>query len=474
MLSSTASAEKLFGCQRATSHVGRRSRSIIMNCNELQESGRPQRYLVKRPKALQWFHNGQLHKASEEERQAGRFELFLDLLYVAIVANFSDELSENPDGKHLAKYLLIFAPAWYIWADLREIMNAYYTDDLIQRLVILWVMALLVLYGNNAPHIEELHALQTAAGAYICARFTTATAFLIASFASYHHRAQARLMWGSMMIGLCLCIPLFFGSISLRAKAGIVAAVIVWQESTWALTMSPWLKKKLKLTYSTAVDIAHEIDRMAAFFIVVLGEFMYSVVVGNPAGTGLTSGFGKAVCTLIVAFSLNWLYVSGDGSLQATHPIRRSAWTAFGFFLLHLPLSASFLIGGHLCAVSVGLHEFEDGQRWLLGGGLGVGMFCLWMYGVLYRTHDENCMVFPKSLRIGARLVIAIILLIIPETHDHLTTSQFMAVIASLFAFALIWETVGGLTKEFQIFESWEGRHPPKEPATEEEAAIIS
>ena len=83
-----------------------------MNCNELQEGAKPQRFFFFFPKALQWFHNGQLHKVSEEERQAGRFELFLDLLYVAIVANFSDELSENPDGEHLAKYILIFAPAW--------------------------------------------------------------------------------------------------------------------------------------------------------------------------------------------------------------------------------------------------------------------------------------------------------------------------------------------------------------------------
>lgn len=51
-----------------------------MNCNDLQSHARPSRYLIKRPKALQWFHNGQLHKASDEERQAGRFELFLDLL----------------------------------------------------------------------------------------------------------------------------------------------------------------------------------------------------------------------------------------------------------------------------------------------------------------------------------------------------------------------------------------------------------
>lgn len=51
-----------------------------MNCHELQQRARPSRYVIKRPKALQWFHNGRLYKASDEERQAGRFELFLDLL----------------------------------------------------------------------------------------------------------------------------------------------------------------------------------------------------------------------------------------------------------------------------------------------------------------------------------------------------------------------------------------------------------
>lgn len=38
------------------------------------------RFLIRRPTALQWFHNGELKMHAEEERQAGRFELFLDLL----------------------------------------------------------------------------------------------------------------------------------------------------------------------------------------------------------------------------------------------------------------------------------------------------------------------------------------------------------------------------------------------------------
>jgi hypothetical protein len=55
-----------------------------MNCNELQENARLSHYLVKRPRALQWFYRDRLCKESEEERQAGRFELFLDLLCTSL------------------------------------------------------------------------------------------------------------------------------------------------------------------------------------------------------------------------------------------------------------------------------------------------------------------------------------------------------------------------------------------------------
>lgn len=51
-----------------------------MNCNELQEHSKADCFLVKKPRALQWFYKGHLIKEKEEERQAGRFELFLDLL----------------------------------------------------------------------------------------------------------------------------------------------------------------------------------------------------------------------------------------------------------------------------------------------------------------------------------------------------------------------------------------------------------
>lgn len=375
---------------------------------------------------------------------------------VAIVANFSDDLAEHADGRHLAKFILIFAPAWHIWSDLREIMNSYYTDDLLQRTLILWVMALLVLYGNNAVHADaNLAAMRTAAGAYVAARFTTMCVFVVASFAAHQHRVQARVLAAFMCVGLILAAPLFLESVSVGAKAAVVAVMVAYQEVTWSLTLSPWIKRKLKLEYSTAVDISHEVDRLAAFYVIILGEFLYSIIVGGPTGIGLTRGYLKAVLTLTIAFCLNWLYVSGDGSAEATHPIRRSAWTAFAFFLLHLPLSASLVISGHMCAAAAGAHDLEDGQRWLLGGGLGVGILCLWVYAVLFAEGREATSILSKRWRVSMRFVVGVVCVVMPATHGHLNATQFMATLTGLVVFLTVWETLGGMARDAQLFEPW-------------------
>jgi low temperature requirement protein LtrA len=343
-------------------------------------------------------------------------------------------------------------------------MNSYYTDDLVQRLIILWIMALLVLYGNNATKVaSELSAMRTTVGAYMAARFTVALVFLTCSLASYQHREQARLMAGFILVGLCLWIPLFFDSVSLRAKIAVAAVAIVYQEISWIITFGPWIKKRLHLTYSTAVDISHEIDRLAAFFIIILGEYLYSIIVDNPTGIGLTKGLLKAVWTLIIAFCLNWLYVNGDGSIHTVHPIRRSAVTAFTFFLLHMPMTAALLVGGHVAAVSAGHDELDRGERWLLGAGLGIGMACLWVLAMLFQSKDRGLLITPKSVRVGIRLVVAVILVLLPLTDEkHFNTVKLLSTVMGLFAFVVVWETIGGLMKGAKVYERWEGTDPPK------------
>lgn len=64
----------------------------------MENEPKERRYLIRRPKALQYFHHGQLKKAAEKERVAGRFELFFDLLcmwWAIIVYNFVEFLANQ-------------------------------------------------------------------------------------------------------------------------------------------------------------------------------------------------------------------------------------------------------------------------------------------------------------------------------------------------------------------------------------------
>src|ERR1700755_1820837 len=136
-------------------------------------------------------------------------------------------------------------------------MNSFYNDDLAQRCLILWIMAILVVFGNNATLVDEdIGAMRAAVGAYLAARLSAMLAHLVYSFSSYHHRAQQRLWVALSTIGLCIYIPLFFEGISLRSKVAVAWVAILTEEFFWYFTYSPIAKRLLKAKYTTAVDIS--------------------------------------------------------------------------------------------------------------------------------------------------------------------------------------------------------------------------
>uniref|UniRef100_A0A093VA24 Low temperature requirement protein A n=1 Tax=Talaromyces marneffei PM1 TaxID=1077442 RepID=A0A093VA24_TALMA len=448
------------------------------------ESQAPTRYLIRQPLALQWFDNGKLVKRCEQERQAGRFELFLDLLYVAILANFAESLAGDVSGVKLVKYILILAPSWHVWSDLRELMNSFYNDDLLQRILILWIMAVLIVYGNNAPLVdEEISAMRSTVGAYMVARMTANLAHLFYSFSSYHHRAQQRLWFVMSSVALCLYIPLYFESVSLRNKIAVAAVAEVLEEGTWMFCYSPLAKQMLRARYTTAVDVAHEIDRFAAFYIIALGEFLYIIIVGSPAAVGFNLSLLRAVWTLVIAFCLNWMYVHNDCAIDYTHPIRHSVGRAFTWISLHLPLMASLLAGGHVAAASAkssydsntssttttsekrattssedGSPSFDDGQRWLLCASLGVGLFMLYAMALLYSSNDGDCkLLLPKHFRIIMRPVVGLILVLLPLAKS-LNLTETLSVIMALVVFCLIWENVSSCSAARRFGRSGEIR----------------
>ncbi|KAI5777246.1 bacterial low temperature requirement A protein-domain-containing protein [Geopyxis carbonaria] len=441
----------------------------------------PRKHLIARPRARQYFtENGDLHKQCDDgvPRQAGKFELFLDLLYIGLVANFAEDMIHNPtSGAHLAKYVLIFVPAWRIWTDLMNTMNQYYNDDLVQRVLIVWIMILMLLYGNNAIYIDvSLDALRVSVGAFITARASIAVTTLYYSITVYQHAIQLRIHSLIVLSLLPLWTPLFLPdtTISTRLKIGLAVLAFTLDQLSGTLAYNPFFTRFFAQPYKVALDIDHHADRMSAFFIIVLGEFLYGLVWASPAALdGVGAKSGRAAMSLVIAFCLCWLYTSCDGSRDnpesGVHALRWRAANGLQWVALHLPLSAALLISGDICAVFVKYGDDAgkpkssfptpaDWQplRWLFCGGLAVGVACLYWIALLHHEADEDpetrCVLFmPQWLRRLPRLPVAVVIACLPLAEMRITA--LMAVVTALLGFVLVWEMIGGMGRRWTWIE---------------------
>ena len=88
----------------------------------------------------------------------------------------SAEVISEPTGASLVRYLITYGMAWVVWGIYRELNDSFWHGDAYQCILTLIVMIFLVVFGNNAISIEQLHtesgARATAIGSYLLAEFS--------------------------------------------------------------------------------------------------------------------------------------------------------------------------------------------------------------------------------------------------------------------------------------------------------------
>ncbi|PWN47880.1 hypothetical protein IE53DRAFT_389966 [Violaceomyces palustris] len=407
------------------------------------------RYLFRRPRALQYFRGNVLVR-SNEERSSQRLELFFDLVFVGLIATLAEEAVHESTGPAVVRYILTYAPAWMIWSYMREIFNSFFQDDLPQRLLVLCVMILLVVFGNNAPQaemiLEEGPARATAIGSYLLAGLALFTTGMYYSFFVCQYRIQIR----ALTLNWLLAVGIWIGAIfvnNVRACIAMVVVALVIEYGGWMFFYSPTFKRMMRLKYSSAVAIEHEIERFADFVTLVHGEFLYSVLSGQPAGTGVHRNVAKLVFTVVIAFCFNGLYVNGSGSKKIIHPIRYSVRNAISWFSLHLPFVCSVTLCGDATAELVKEEEVKQGLRWIFCLTYAIGMTTVGLLAYTEKELDRKGEVwFNKHWRLAPRFVSAIVVLFLPLVdQEHLKSTGLLAIPAALSFATFLWQSFTSL-----------------------------
>lgn len=303
----------------------------------------PRSRFFTRPHALNYFFQGKLYR-TKGERGLSFAELFLDLLYVGIVANLATTATEHASAALLLQYCLLFLGAFQVWADIRDFMNYYYTDDLSQRMYFLWAICLLAIYANNAATVLESHSSTAMVVVpYLLMRLLLAVSLWWYLFYIKEHRPQMRLYASGVAAIACVWISVIF--VRTRAKVGISIALYVLEALWFCFCYHPWVKKNiLKAEYHTALNIEHEVERYSAFYVIAIGEYLTKIVSNSPAGEGIHLAMWRMIMVAIIAYVLMTLYFNGDGAVTATHPLRRNAHTACLWIYGHIPLIAGLIL----------------------------------------------------------------------------------------------------------------------------------
>lgn len=142
----------------------------------------------------------------------------------------------------------------------------------------------------------------------------------------------------------------------------------------------------------------------------------------------------RAVWTLVIAFCFNSMYVYTDGAIKSVHPARRSVFTAFAWIMIHLPMSAGLLIGGHACAGAT-KEELNEGQRWLLSGGLAVGYLGMYLMALLFKDEDPKGKLLLSKVSSRIRAILAAMLMWFSTCVLHQDFWQ------QLLWFCFLWQT---------------------------------
>lgn len=153
---------------------------------------------------------------------------------------------------------------------------------------------------------------------------------------------------------------------------------------------------------------------------------MLGIVSDNPLKEGWNTKIGKAIALLINAFIFLELYSHKDGSVKATHAMRRSVSTAIGYIYIHFPLIAALLIVGDAGADLAKLDEAYEEERGVVlffSAGIFVALCALTIHPLLDKPKDDPEDHFlNRYLRIGFRVPVGAIILGLAWTEWKIVT----------------------------------------------------
>ncbi len=214
-----------------------------------------------------------------------------------------------------------------MWIYLSNFMNKYHTNDILERIFVVWQLVLAMLYGNNAPFlIPEIRARQPTLSllVYLLSPVSSTAIESVYSIFLPFYRREVFLRFLLSFPTLGLWIAVFFTDYP--TSEGLLVAAIALEFWVFALLDTPMFERFLKGNTTRPFDADHWVERVQDFFIIILGEGVLNLIKGSTLGKGITGQAGTGVLALAMYYLISGLYFNGDQSRRYVHAVKRAFW----------------------------------------------------------------------------------------------------------------------------------------------------
>jgi low temperature requirement protein LtrA len=370
--------------------------------------------------------------------------------------------------------LVTFTLSWKIWNDMAMIIAWFETDDIFQRVSILFLLACLFGYTTNIVEAFE-HTYATLIGFYLTARlYMTAYLVLVACLVPMvrsvmlYYAAVALInsaLWiASIHVPYPNQLALIFVALFLEISGQTSYIALLTLAQRCSSRLKSWAEAALD--FHPALNIEHRVERTNAFVSLVFGYTVVAILY-QSASPGIDAIFGKAILGLIQPFAYNWLYFELDGAGLASHAIRRAKVTAMTWSIAHLPFIMAFVLGGGGLARLVlatdieGAHadlltetyqarseeEVAQGIRWFYCGGFGSALLFMCVISMSHVHKDLGGERLGKRFRLGVRAATAVVMICLPVARESLSSLGLVGTMTGLVLFTLVVEVWGASRK---------------------------
>lgn len=294
--------------------------------------------LLRVPKVRQYIINGVLHREVDEMKVTW-YELFVDLVYIAIVFKSSHLISSGGYNWTAFFHLfLVYSPIFSHWSSFSMYNNMFYHDDLYYKIFCYFMTSTLVIMSVSVGNaFNEVDADNTA-GIFLTGFLLSKLALLLSFSYLYYHmpdfrHALAKFYFFGQVLPAVLYIPAIFMKGDDKLVMWTVAAIVPFIAPAFSVLL-PFPPKVKRM----AVNIEHITERLGLLVVIVLGEIVFAFLFDHPSAS-YADDIGLVLASFLTTSNLFYLYFRSETEPKYQHAIRRNVVTGFMWNMMHFPLS---------------------------------------------------------------------------------------------------------------------------------------